>query len=87
MDAELTNGRIWHLVIDSHKGDAFRQALIDEVAGKTITIEIDDYRDATKSAISMVHGYWRQIVSRTSKSPSSLRNWLPAFSVSARRLA
>ena len=46
MEAELTNGRTWHIYVDSHSGDAFRQALIDDDGSETIAIEYDDYRDA-----------------------------------------
>jgi hypothetical protein len=45
MEAELTNGRTWHIYVDSHTGDAFRQALIDESGTETLAVEFDDYRD------------------------------------------
>lgn len=45
MEAELANGRTWHIYVDSHSGDAFRHALIDEEGAETLAVEFDDYRD------------------------------------------
>ena len=44
MEAELTNGRTWHIYVDSHTGDAFRHALIDSSGREKIRIEYSDYR-------------------------------------------
>ena len=46
MEAELTNGRTWHVYVDSHTGDAFRSALIDSAGNEKIRIEYSDYKDA-----------------------------------------
>ncbi len=46
MEAELTNGRTWHILVDSHSGDAFRSALIDADGREKIRIEYSDYKEA-----------------------------------------
>jgi hypothetical protein len=46
MEAELANGRTWHIYVDSHTGDAFRSALIDSDGNEKIRIEYSDYREA-----------------------------------------
>ncbi|MFQ6005613.1 MAG: hypothetical protein ACE5OQ_08910 [Woeseia sp.] len=46
MEAELTNGRTWHIYVDSHTGDAFRTTLIDAEGNEWIRIEYSDYKDA-----------------------------------------
>ena len=46
MEAELTNGRTWHIYVDSHTGDAFRSALVDSEGNEKIRIEYSDYKDA-----------------------------------------
>lgn len=46
MEAELTNGRTWHIYVDSHTGDAFRNSLIDSDGNEKIRIEYSDYKDA-----------------------------------------
>jgi hypothetical protein len=46
MEAELANGRTWHIYVDSHTGDAFRTTLIDADGRETIRIEYSDYREA-----------------------------------------
>ncbi|MFQ5549275.1 MAG: hypothetical protein ACE5FV_13350 [Woeseia sp.] len=46
MEAGLTNGRTWHIYVDSHTGDAFRTTLIDAGGNERIRIEYSDYRDA-----------------------------------------
>jgi len=45
MEAELANGRTWHILVDSHTGDAFRSALIDSEGNEKIRIEYSDYRE------------------------------------------
>jgi len=45
MEAELANGRTWHIHVDSHTGDAFRSALIDSEGNEKIRIEYSDYKD------------------------------------------
>jgi hypothetical protein len=45
MEAELTNGRTWHIYVDSHTGDAFRNSLIDSDGNEKIRIEYSDYKD------------------------------------------
>jgi hypothetical protein len=45
VEAELTNGRTWHVYVDSHTGDAFRVELVDDAGGPSIAIEYDDYRE------------------------------------------
>ena len=45
MEAELTNGRTWHIYVDSHTGDAFRSTLIDSEGNETIRIEYSDYKE------------------------------------------
>jgi hypothetical protein len=46
MEAELTNGRTWHIYVDSHTGDAFRNSLIDSEGNEKIRIEYSDYKEA-----------------------------------------
>ena len=46
MEAELTNGRTWHIYVDSHTGDAFRSALIDAEGKETVRIEYSAYRES-----------------------------------------
>ena len=46
MEAELTNGRTWHIYVDSHTGDAFRSTLIDSDGNEKIRIEYSDYKEA-----------------------------------------
>ena len=46
MEAELTNGRTWHIYVDSHTGDAFRNSLIDSDGNEKIRIEYSDYKEA-----------------------------------------
>ena len=46
MEAELSNGRTWHISVDSHTGDAFRSALIDADGNERIRIEYSDYKEA-----------------------------------------
>lgn len=46
MEAELTNGRTWHIYVDSHTGDAFRSALVDSEGKEKIRIEYSDYKEA-----------------------------------------
>ena len=45
MEAELTNGRTWHIYVDSHTGDAYRQALVGPDGNETFVVEFVDYRD------------------------------------------
>ncbi len=44
MEAELTNGRTWHVYVDSHTGDAFRSTLIDPDGNEKIRVEYSDYK-------------------------------------------
>jgi hypothetical protein len=46
MEAELANGRTWHIYVDSHTGDAFRQALMGADGKEMIALEFDDYRES-----------------------------------------
>lgn len=46
MEAELANGRTWHIYVDSHTGDAFRQALIGPNGEESVVLEFSDYREA-----------------------------------------
>ena len=46
MEAELTNGRTWHIYVDSHTGDAFRNSLIDSEGNERIRIEYSDFKEA-----------------------------------------
>lgn len=46
MEAELSNGRTWHIYVDSHTGDAFRTTLIDAEGNEKIRIEYSDYKEA-----------------------------------------
>ncbi len=46
MEAELTNGRTWQIYVDSHTGDAFRQALMGADGQEKIVLEFDDYRES-----------------------------------------
>lgn len=46
MEAELTNGRTWHIYVDSHTGDAFRSELIGADGSEKIRIEYSDYKEA-----------------------------------------
>ena len=45
VEVELTNGRTWHIYVDSHTGDAFRVELVDDAGQPTIAVEYDDYRE------------------------------------------
>jgi hypothetical protein len=45
MEAELTNGRTWHIYVDSHTGDAFRSALIDADGNEKIRIEYSEFKE------------------------------------------
>lgn len=45
MEAELANGRTWHIYVDSHTGDAFRATLLDSQGEETIALEYSDYKD------------------------------------------
>lgn len=45
VEVELTNGRTWHIYVDSHTGDAYRQALVGPDGQETLVVEFDDYRD------------------------------------------
>jgi hypothetical protein len=45
LEAELINGRIWHVYVDSHTGDVFRTALIDSSGQESIAMEYSDFRD------------------------------------------
>lgn len=45
MEAKLANGRTWHIYVDSHTGDAFRQALLGTDGQETLAVEFEDYRD------------------------------------------
>lgn len=46
MEAQLTNGRTWHIYVDSHTGDAFRIELVDDAGEPSIAVEYDDFRKA-----------------------------------------
>lgn len=46
LEVELTNGRTWHIYVDSHTGDAFRNSLIDADGNESIRIEYADYKEA-----------------------------------------
>lgn len=46
VEAELANGRTWHIYVDSHTGDAFRQALIGADGQEMMVLEFDDYRES-----------------------------------------
>ncbi len=43
MEAELANGRTWHIYVDSHTGDVFRQALIDADDQESLVVEFDAF--------------------------------------------
>ena len=45
MEAELSNGQVWNIYVDSHTGDAFRQAMIGSKGEELLVLEFDDYRD------------------------------------------
>jgi hypothetical protein len=46
MEAELSNGRTWHIYVDSHTGDAFRTVLIDADGNEKYRVEYADYKEA-----------------------------------------
>lgn len=46
LEVELNNGRTWHIYVDSHTGDAFRNALIDTDGRETIRIDYAEFKDA-----------------------------------------
>ncbi|MHC4230336.1 MAG: hypothetical protein ACYSW0_23120 [Planctomycetota bacterium] len=46
MEAELSNGRTWHIYVDSHTGDAFRTALVDAEGNEKFRVEYSDYKEA-----------------------------------------
>ena len=48
LEVQLTNGRTWHIYVDSHTGDAFRNVLIDSEGAEKIRIEYADYREADR---------------------------------------
>lgn len=43
VEAELANGRTWHIYVDSHTGDVFRQALIDADGQESLVVEFDAF--------------------------------------------
>lgn len=45
VEAELANGRTWHIYVDSHTGDVFRQALIDADGQESLVVEFDAFDD------------------------------------------
>jgi hypothetical protein len=45
MEAELNSGQVWNIYVDSHTGDAFRQAMIGSQGEELLVLEFDDYRD------------------------------------------
>lgn len=45
MEAELANGRTWHIYVDSHTGDIYRQALINADDKETLAVEFDAFED------------------------------------------
>ena len=45
MEAELNNGQVWNIYVDSHTGDAFRQTMIGSQGEELHVLEFDDYRD------------------------------------------
>jgi hypothetical protein len=45
LEVEHRNGQTWHVYIDSHTGDAFRQVLQAENGVPLLTVEFDDYQD------------------------------------------
>ena len=45
VEVELTNGRTWHIYVDSHTGDAFRVESVDDADQRSIAVEYDDYRE------------------------------------------
>ena len=45
IEAELANGRTWHIYVDSHTGDVFRQALIDADGQESLVVEFDAFDD------------------------------------------
>ena len=53
MEAELPNGQIWHMYIDSHSGDQFHTALVDKDSNELFVIEYDDF--ALVDGIRMPH--------------------------------
>ena len=45
IEAELANGRTWHIYVDSHTGDAYRTALVDENGEEVLALQYSDYRE------------------------------------------
>ena len=45
VEAELANGRTWHIYVDSHTGDVFRQALIDADGQESLVVEFGAFDD------------------------------------------
>ncbi len=45
MEAELGNGQVWNIYVDSHTGDAFRQSLVNPDGEETLVLVFNDYRD------------------------------------------
>ena len=45
MEAELGNGQVWNIYVDSHTGDAFWQSLVNPDGDETLALEFDEYRD------------------------------------------
>lgn len=45
MAAQLASGQTWHIYVDSHSGDAFRQALLGTDGQETLALEFSDYRE------------------------------------------
>ena len=43
VEAKLANGRTWHIYVDSHTGDVFRQALINADGQESLVVEFDAF--------------------------------------------
>jgi hypothetical protein len=59
IEAELANGRTWHIYIDSHTGDVFRQALIDADGQESLVVEFDAFDDVQGYRLPAEVRYYR----------------------------
>ncbi len=59
IEAELANGRTWHIYIDSHTGDVYRQALIDADGQESLIVEYDNFDEAQGYRLPAEVRYYR----------------------------
>jgi hypothetical protein len=55
LEVEHRNGQTWHLYLDSHNGDIYRQVLLDDQGDPAFTMEFDEFRDV--AGYRMAHSW------------------------------